>query len=138
MAAVGAWPVPWGPLVAWERGRSPGPRMGAVGAWPVSWARMAAVGAWPKSWAPHGRRGGVAGPQGAAWLPWGRGRSPGLRMDAVGAWPIPLSLHGRRGGVAGPLVLHGRRGGVIGPLGPAWLLWGRGWSPGSCMAAVVV
>jgi len=50
---------------------------------------MAAVLAWPVHWAPYGRRGGVAGPLGPVWPPWGRGRSPGPRMAAVGAWPVP-------------------------------------------------
>ena len=37
----------------------------------------------------YGRRGGVAGPLGPVWPPWGRGRSPGPRMAAEGAWPVP-------------------------------------------------
>jgi len=50
---------------------------------------VAAVGAWPFHWAPCGRRGGVVGPLGPVWPPWGRGRSPEPRVAAVGAWPVP-------------------------------------------------
>jgi len=79
---------------------------------------MAAVGAWPVPWAPYCRRGGVAGPLGPAWLPWGHGRSPGTRMAAVGrdrypearmatvgAWPVHWAPFGCRWSVAGPLGL---------------------------------
>jgi len=44
-------------------------------------------------------------------------------MAAVVPWPVPL-------------VPYGRRGGVARPLGFVWPLWGRGPSPGPCMATV--
>jgi len=79
----------------WGRGRSPGTRLAAVGVWPVpwapsgalqvQWARLVAVWAWPVQSASYGRRGGVAGPMGPVWPPWGRGHSNGPRMAAVGA-----------------------------------------------------
>ena len=88
------------------RGRSPGPRTAALGAWPVQWAL-------------YGRRGGVAGPLGPEWPPWGRGRSPGPRLKAVGAWGVTWAPDGRRGDVAGPL-------------GPGRLPWCRVENPGEC------
>jgi len=159
VAAVRARPVNWlqsdrrggvaCPLVpvcpAWGRGRIPAthvatvgrarypdPRVAAVGAWPVHWFRVATVGS---------------------------GRSPGPRMDAVGAWPVIWSLSGCCG-VVNPLIAVGAlpvpwsmsccRGGVANPLVPVWLPMGRcrspgpclatvgaGWSPASCLAAVV-
>jgi len=127
---------------------------------------MIAVGSWPVPWVPYGCRGGVAGPMGPIWLPWGRGRSPGPRNAAVGVWPVawarygcrggvagplglfwpqggvagPLGPYGHRGGVAGPLDPYGRRGGggVAGFLGPVWPLWRRGQFFGPRMAAVEV
>jgi len=148
MAAVGAWPLPWAPIIykggvivplgpvgpPWECGRSPGSRMAAVGTWPVPWA-------------PYGRRGSVAGPLGPVRPPWGcgwspwllwplweRGQSLGPRIAAVGAWLVYWVPYGCRGGMAGPLGLVwppwgvtnpmgtcGRRVGVVGCLGPVWL-----------------
>jgi len=46
--------------------------------------------------ASYGRRGGVDGPLGPVWPPWGRGRSPGPCLGAVGAWPFPWAPSGRR------------------------------------------
>jgi len=98
--------------------------------------RMDAVGAWPLRWAPSGNRGVVAGPLGPVWPLWGRGLSPGPRMAAVGARLVPWALYGRRGAWLGPWAPYGRRGGVADPLGPVWLPWERGQSPGPRMAAV--
>jgi len=80
--------------------------------------RRVAVWAWPVPWAPCGRRGGVAGPLGPVWQPWGcyrsperrvaamgRGLSPGNRRVAVGAWPVFWALLLSRWGVDGPLQL---------------------------------
>jgi len=97
---------------------------------------MAAVGAWPVPWASYGSRGGVAGPLGPVWRPWGLGRSPWPRMAAVGAWPLNCVFFVCRGGVAsllGPVWLAWGRGHSLSPI---WQQWGRGRSPGSSMAAV--
>jgi len=70
------------------------------------------------------------------WLPWGRGWSPKPRVAAVEAWLVPWATCGCRGGVADPVGFCGCRGGVAGPLGFVWPPWGRGQSPGLCVAAV--
>ena len=49
------------------------------------------LGASPVPWAPYSRRGGVAGPLGPVWPPWGRGWSPGPRVAVVGAYESPVS-----------------------------------------------
>jgi len=77
---------------------------------------MIDVGVCPLSWALYGRRGGVAGPLGLVWLPWGRGWYQAC-MAAVGARPVPWAPYGRSGG-------------VYGPMGPVWLTWGCGQSSG--------
>jgi len=81
---------------------------------------MAAVGAWPVPWTPYGLHGGVAGPLGLVWPPWGRGFSPGSRIGVVGAWPLFYASYAFREGVAHPLAPYCRRGGVAGPLGHVW------------------
>jgi len=65
-----------------------------------------------------------------------RGPSPRPRLNAVEAWSVPWALSGRRGAWPIPWDQFGRRGGVARPLGPVWLLWVRGQSPGPCLAAV--
>jgi len=79
----------------------------------------------PVPWVPSDRRGGVPGPLGPVWPPWGRGRSPETRLATVKAWPVPWAPFGCHGGVGGPLgpVLPPRgRGRSPGPrLSPWWL-----------------
>jgi len=76
--------------------------------------RLAAVGAWPVRWVQSGRRGGLAGPLGSIWTPWGPGWSREFGLATVGAWLVPLVQSGRRGIVADPPGF-GLRGG-------AWLV----------------
>jgi len=86
-------------------------------------------------WASSNRRESVAGLLGPVWTPWGRGRSPGPRLAPldrgrslgprlaiVGAWLFPWALAGRRWSVTRPQGL-------------VWLPWGRGPSPGPCLAS---
>jgi len=94
--------------------------MVAVGACRSPGADVAAVGAWPVLWAPYGRRGGVAGPMGPEWPPFGRGWSPEPRMVAVGAWPFPWATNGCCGVWPVPWAPNGCRGGVAVPLGLVW------------------
>ena len=120
----------------WGRGHSPGPRMAAVGAWPFPWGPYGCRGgvADPVGpvWMPrglagpltaYGRHGDVAGILDSVRLPWRQCWSPEARMAAVGAWPVPCTPYGRRGGV------------VI-PLGRVWQVLGCGRSLGPHMAAV--
>jgi len=71
---------------------------------------MAAMRASPVPWALHYHRGGVAGPLGPAWPPWGRGRSPGPRIAAVVVWPVPWAPHGRQGAWPVPWDPYGHLG----------------------------
>ena len=106
-----------------RRGRSRGPRMIDVEAWPVPFASYGCCEGVEGPVAPYGRRGGVASLLHSV-------------LVAVGAWPVPWAQDGRRGSVAIFLDPYGCRGGVASFLGPARLPWGRGRSPGACMAAV--
>jgi len=126
---ISVWP-PWG------RGTSPGPLMAAVWAFPVPWDPCDRCVGVARPWAPHGCCGGMARLLGLARLPRERGLSPGPRMAAVEAWLVSWAPSGHVGEWPTSWAQYGRRGGVACSLGPVWLPWGRGPSPGFRMAAV--
>jgi len=104
---------------------------------------MVAVVVWAVLYAPYGGLGGVAGPLGLAWPPWGVATplGPVYLPWRHGRFPGALVAEWGRGGSFGrgqsprpctaavrawplPWALYGRRGRVAGPLGPAWhVLW---------------
>ena len=70
----------------WGRGRTPGPRVAAVGAWPVPWGLCGRHGGAEVPWVRCSRRWGVVFPLGFVWTPFELRRSPGL----VGEDPLGL------------------------------------------------
>jgi len=76
--------------------------------------------------APSGRLGGVAGPLGLVWSPWGLYSFTGSRLAAIGTWPVPWALSGHRGGftrLLGPVWPPSGRGRLTGPRLPAMGAW---------------